>query len=100
MKSTKDFLLIATCMLFCIILGGAVYEHLAVIPKWSMAIPSSMAMFQGPYGIQPQYFWIPIHPFTIIFMVATLITNWHTTRRKNILTVMIGYVFILVVTYL
>ena len=98
MKSTKDFLLIGTCMLFCIVLGAAVYEHLAVIPKWSMAVPASLAMFQGPYGLQAQYFWIPIHPFTLIFMIAALATNWKTTRRKNILTVLIGYVFILIIT--
>jgi len=100
MKSTKDFLLIGACMLFGIVLGAAVYEHLAVIPKWNAAIPSSLSMFQGKYGLQAQYFWVPIHPFTIIFMVAALIANWHNSRRKNILYALTGYVLILIVTYI
>ena len=99
MKSTKDLLLILASICFLMILGAAMYEHLGVVPRWSAALPASLAMFQGEYGITPQYFWIPIHPVTILLMIGALITNWNTARRKNILTVLIGYVIILIITY-
>src|SRR5688500_6418247 len=99
MKSTKDYFLILASICFVMILGAATYEHLGVVPQWSAAIPSSMTMFQGEFGIQPQYFWIPIHPVTILLMVGALITNWHNPRKKNILMVLGGYVLILIVTY-
>ncbi len=100
MKSPKDLLLILASICFVIFLGAAVYEHMAVIPKWSDAPPSSLTMFQGKYGLHAEYFWIPIHPVTILLMVGALITNWKNARRKNILIVLIGYVVILAFTYI
>jgi len=98
MKSTKDLLLILASICFIIILGAAVYEHVAVVPKWSAAPPSSLAMFQGEYGLQAQYFWMSIHPATLLLMVAALIANWKNTRRKSILIGLGSYVLILAIT--
>ena len=96
--NTKNLFLILASICFIIVLGGAVYEHIAVVPTWSAAPPRSLAMFQGEYGLQPQYFWMAIHPLTLLFMIGALITNWKNPRRKNILIVLVGYVLILAVS--
>jgi len=99
MNSTKDLLLILASICFTIIVGAATYEHLAVIPQWSAAPPASFSLFQGEYRLQAEYFWIPIHPITVLLMVGALITNRKNPRKKNILTVLIGYLVILAITY-
>ncbi len=98
MNSAKNVFLILASMCFIIVLGGAIYEHVAVVPQWSAAPPRSLSMFQGEYGLQPQYFWMAIHPVTLLFMIGAVITNWKTTRRKNILIVLVSYVLILAIT--
>ena len=100
MNSTKDLFLILASICFVMIIGAATYEHLAVIPQWSAAPPSSFSLFQGKYPLTAQYFWIPIHPVTILLMAGALITNWKNPRKKNIMTVLIGYLLVLVTTYI
>jgi len=94
----KDIIYAITCLLFSIIIGGAVYEHLAIIPFWSSGPPASLTMFQGEYGLNSEPFWITIHPVTILFLIFTLIISWITTRRFNIVVTLIGYILILVAT--
>jgi hypothetical protein len=94
----KDTFLILASIGFLIVLGAATYEHIAVIPAWSAAPPASLSMFQGEYGLHAEYFWMAIHPLTLLLMIIALILNWNTLRRKNILTALIGYVIILLVT--
>jgi len=98
MNSMKNLLLILASICFVIVLGGAVYEHIAVVPKWSAAPPRSLSMLQGDYGLNAGQFWIVIHPITLLFMISALIANWKNSRRKNILIVLGGYVLILIIT--
>lgn len=100
MVSAKDFFLILASISFILIIGAAVYEHLAVVPSWSAAPPSSLAMFHGTYPLESGNFWIPIHPITILLMVTALIANWNTARKKSILFVLLGYVAILTLTFI
>ena len=88
----------ACCLLFTIIIGGAVYEHMAVVPQWAAAPPLSLSMFQGEYGLKAEVFWKTIHPINLIFFVLTLATHWRTARRKNIVIVLTTYLLILVIT--
>ena len=76
------------------------YEHLAVIPQWSAAPPESLAMFQGEYGLNAEAFWTRIHPITIALCLLTLILFWKTAARKNILILLLGYVSVMVVTFI
>ena len=85
---------------FIIVIGGATYEHLAVVPVWSSAVPASLSMFQGDYGLASSNFWIPIHPVTLALLTAALILNWSTERRAYILTCIAGYILILVTTFI
>jgi hypothetical protein len=58
----KDLIYALTCLCFTIMIGGAVYEHLNIVPQWSAAPPLSLSMFQGEYGLKPGTFWMVIHP--------------------------------------
>lgn len=87
-------------LLFCTVIGGAVYEHCGVVPAWTAAPPASLSMFQGEYGLDPSLFWMSIHPVTMLFFVVNLVLHWKTARRQNILAVMIGYIAILATTFI
>ncbi len=95
----RDLFLVAACMSIMVVMGGAIYEHIAIMPRWTHAPPASLTMFQGPYGINPARFWMLIHPLTLTFIVIALILNWKTSRRTNILITLGGYVLILFVTF-
>lgn len=95
----KTLLLILGSISFIIVIGGATYEHLAVVPVWSSAVPSSLSMFQGEYAIAAQKFWIPVHPVTLLLLLIALIANWKTKRRSYILTTLVGYIAVLVTTF-
>ena len=94
-----NLLLSLAILSYIIVIGGATYEHLAVVPQWTAAPPTSLAMFQGTYGLHAEKFWIPIHPITLLLMAAALIANWKSPRRKTIGLSMAGYVLVLVITF-
>lgn len=87
-----------SCLTFIIVIGGAVYEHLNVVPTWSAAPPVSLSMFQGEYGLKPELFWMIIHPVNLVLFTLILIIHWRTERRKNILIVFSSYFLVLVIT--
>ena len=91
MKSLKTYLLIFASISFIIIVGAAVYDHMVAVPIWKQAVPASLTMFQGEYGIQPDRFWMFIHPVTLLLLVSALIANWKTDRRKLLLIHLAGY---------
>ena len=95
----RTLLLILGCITYIIVIGGATYEHAAVVPVWTSAVPASLTMFQGEYGLAAANFWIPVHPVTIVLLVTALIANWRTPRRPYILATLVGYVAILAVTF-
>ena len=94
----RNLIYALTALSFTIVIGGAIYEHLAVVPIWTAAPPRSLAMFQGEYGLHPEMFWKPIHPVTLALFVVTLILSWKSARRRNVLISFIGYVILLIVT--
>lgn len=94
----KNIIYSLACLSFSIVIGAAVYEHLAVVPQWAAGPPSSLAMFQGEYGLKAQNFWIPVHPVTLGLMLIALILSWKSPRRSNLLWVMLGYIAILAIT--
>lgn len=95
----RTLLLIPACISFISVIGGATYEHLAVVPVWAKAVPASLSMFQGEYGLAAQNFWIPIHPVTMVLLIIGLIANWPTERRAYILVTLGGYLAILAATF-
>lgn len=99
MIAIRDLLLILGSISFIIVIGGATYEHLAVVPVWASAVPASLSMFQGEYALAASAFWIPIHPVTLALLSIAMILNWRNERRKHILAVIGGYLLILAATF-
>jgi hypothetical protein len=98
MDHLRTFSLIIAAISFVTVIGGATYEHLAVVPVWSAAVPASLTMFQGGYALAAQRFWIPIHPVTLILLITALVLNWNTARRKFIIATIVGYAAVLAIT--
>ena len=94
----KDLIYSLTCLAFSIIIGGAVYEHLNVVPKWTAGPPASLEMFQGRYGLKPELFWMIIHPVTITLLIISLIMQRKSPRKKNLVIVLLNYILVLVIT--
>jgi hypothetical protein len=88
----KDILYAVGCLTFSIMIGGAVYEHLNVVPTWSAAPPASLSMFQGKYGLNPELFWMLIHPVNLFFFALNLIFHWKSLRRRPLLIVALSYI--------
>ena len=100
MKAIKTILLILAAISFINVIGAGLYEHIAAIPRWKLAPPSSLTMFQGQYGINPGAFWQKIHPVTLVLLIAALVANWKTGRRKYIFITIAGYAIAIGVTFL
>ncbi|MEO5860075.1 MAG: hypothetical protein ABIR33_14140 [Pyrinomonadaceae bacterium] len=95
----RNFIIILASISFIIVIGGAVYEHRALVPVWSSAVPASLTVFQGEYRLTPEKFWVPIHPVTVVLMIAALVANWASDRRALILAPLVGYVVVLAITF-
>lgn len=96
----KNLLYALSCLGFSIIAGAATYEHIAVWPHAFAAPPASLTMFQGEYGLNSGNFWPNIHPVVLLLFVISLILHWKTDRKKYVLYTLIGYVIIMVVTFI
>lgn len=53
-------------LLWGLICGGFVYEHVAVVPVWTANPPESLAMGQGRHRLAAERFWRTIHPITLL----------------------------------
>lgn len=100
MNRSSILLYVLASISFVVVIGGAVYEHLAVVPVWASAVPASLTMFQGDYRLAAQNFWIPIHPVTLGLFAAATAFNWRTERRLNLLIPFAGYIAILLITFI
>lgn len=94
----RTMLFIPGCISFIVVIGGATYEHLAVVPIWTAAVPASLSMFQGDYGLAAKNFWIPMHPVTLGLLIVGLVANWRNARRGYVIATLAGYLAILVIT--
>jgi hypothetical protein len=96
----RDILYSLACLSFAVVIGGAIYEHLTVVPQWSAAPPKSLSMFQGTYRLKAEVFWKMIHPVTLGLFIAALAVSWkNTARKKHLLLSFTGYVIVLVITF-
>ena len=98
--NSKNIFYILACISYCLIIGAAVYEHIAVWPVAFSEPPRSLTMFQGNYAIEPALFWKFIHPVTLTLFIITLGLNWKPERKKFILIPLITYIILLIVTFI
>jgi NADH:ubiquinone oxidoreductase subunit 6 (subunit J) len=96
----KNILYALACLSFSVIIGAAIYEHTALWPAAFSEPPRSLSVFQGPYRLDAASFWMSIHPVTLLLFVIALMVNWKTERRKPLLIAIIGYVVILITTFI
>jgi hypothetical protein len=81
------------------LLGGIAYSHLVYFPVYLSDLPASAVVANGPYGLNDGLFWIIIHPLLIISLIATLILNWNSTKRRQLIAVSFGiYVTLLLIS--
>ncbi|HRD58588.1 MAG TPA: hypothetical protein PK504_11085 [Ferruginibacter sp.] len=97
--SFKTLIYALACLSFSVVIGAAVYEHVAVVPNWKVAPPVSLSMFQGEYGLNPAPFWIAIHPVTLVLLLASILFFWKTESKKYVLITGIGYLIVLIITF-
>ncbi|HRE52904.1 MAG TPA: hypothetical protein PK339_15900 [Flavitalea sp.] len=95
----KNVIYAFACLSFAVVIGAAVYEHVAVAPRWSAAPPASLSMFQGKYGLNPTPFWKAIHPVTLLLLIASIILFWNTGSRPYLLITSAGYALVLIITF-
>ena len=95
----KSIIYAVACLSFSVVVGAAIYEHVAVVPGWSAAPPASLSMFQGKYGLNPTPFWIAIHPVTLVLLAAAIILFRKTASRPYLLITTAGYVIVLIITF-
>jgi hypothetical protein len=95
----KNIIYAFSCLSFAVVIGAAIYEHIAVVPRWSAAAPASLSMFQGNYALNPAPFWKIIHPVTLLLLITSIILFWKTGSRQNLLITSAGYVVILIITF-
>lgn len=68
-------------------------------PPYLSHLPESTQLLSGPYGLHEQYFWMWIHPLTILATIAALIFNRkENKRRKFIVANLCIYAVIITVT--
>jgi len=95
----KNIIYAFACLSFAVVVGAAIYEHIAVVPRWSAAPPASLSMFQGTYGLNPTPFWIAIHPVTLLLLAAAIILFRKTGAKVYLLITSVGYVIVLIITF-
>ena len=98
--NAKNIFYVLTCISFCLILGAATYEHIAVWPNAYSEPPRSLTMFQGPYALESAPFWMWVHPVTLLLFLATLGLNWRTEKKKYILLPLAVYFLVLATTFI
>jgi hypothetical protein len=88
--------LYAAIMLWGLICGACVYEHVAVIPVWASNPPESLAMWHGRYRLVAERFWMAIHPLTLLALGGALALNWSTPGRDLLAMVLGAYVVVII----
>jgi hypothetical protein len=90
--------LIACAILMAMVNGTGVYQHMFDIPKMLSSSIAFAEALNNNMG-QPQKFWIPLHGMIFITLVLSLIFNWkNPARKKLVLTVFLGYLYISVIS--
>ncbi len=95
----KNIIYAFACLSFAVVVGAAIYEHIAVVPGWSAAPPASLSMFQGKYGLNPTPFWKAIHPVTLLLLAAAIVLFRKTGSKAYLLITSVGYVIVLIITF-
>ena len=98
-RNLATFVLMVAIIFWGTLLGGIAYSHLVFFPPYLSDLPASAVVVNGPYGLNEGIFWAIIHPLLIISLIATLVLNWNSTARRNLIAISFAvYVIVLLVS--
>ena len=87
-------ILIISALVFGMILGASVYEHMFGIPKMLQSQASLIQILEHNTNPAPT-FWIPLHGILLVSLIAGLVLNWKVPERKTRLLYVLGiYLFV------
>lgn len=81
------WLVTATLFVFCLDIGGGLYEHLVVDTVW---IDNPTVIQSGRGGVDRKLFWIPIHGALTLLLVGALWASWSDRPVRNRVLVATG----------
>lgn len=91
--------LMLTVVLWGTLLGGITYSHLVFFPVYLSDLPNSAVLVNGPYGLSEGIFWLLIHPLLITSLIVSIILNWNSRTRRNLVALSFAvYIAVLVIT--
>ncbi len=91
-------LLIGAIIAHFILVGADVFAQAAITPVELSAPPESLAMFQGDYVYNSAPFWKITNTIALAFLIAALLSNWNTPRRKLLLITLVGSILISIIS--
>ena len=98
-RNLATFVLMVAIIFWGTLLGGIAYSHLVFFPPYLSDLPASAVVVNGAYGLNEGIFWAIIHPLLIISLIATLVLNWNSTARRNLIAISFAvYVIVLLVS--
>jgi hypothetical protein len=71
-------------------IGGGLFEHIVLIPLWSVSPPASFSIIQPGTGVPLQNFWIPVHSAITVFIILSLVFAWRQIRVRRLLLIGLG----------
>lgn len=75
------WLLFAFTFVFCIYMGGGLFEAVVIVPVWSASVEAARAWGSNPLSaIEAARFFIPVSSISILLGLATLIFGWNAPR--------------------
>jgi hypothetical protein len=84
-RSLAKWSLILLCFSMAAAIGGGLFEHIVLVPLWSVSPPSSFAIIQPNTGVPLQNFWIPVHAAITVFIISSLILTWKERKVRYLL---------------
>lgn len=99
LRDVKTLILIALVINYFIVAGADIFGQAAI--AWTVldAPPRSLDMFQAAYVYESAPFWRVTTTLLLVLIVAALIANWKTPRRRLLLITLVGYVVINAVSF-
>lgn len=97
-KLTSNILLMGGVAAHFILSGAALFGDIVIAPVVLSAPPASLEMFQAPYAYDSTPFWQPANMITLVLIIAAVVLNWNTPRKRLVIAWLAGFVIITVLS--
>ncbi|QSQ15250.1 hypothetical protein [Myxococcus landrumensis] len=89
MKKRSLYILLFNSLLFGLMLGAGISESLFVMPTWFKAPPTSLLLIQERAS-SAMSFWIPLQMAVLGTLISSLVFNWRSPVRRNLIAGALG----------